>query len=324
MAPVQQGGCVHAAWNGSNKYLFHCPGNDAKPVSIPKATAASELVFRKNRDIVVLNDMAGGDVWLVNQNMMLVNNWDDLTVDQKNAENADKDSSDPNVVNTLPDRTKPNRPPVAEPDQFGVRAGSTTLLPVLYNDSDPDGDVLTVRDSAAEIKAGTLQTVYGGTGLQLVVPGRTPRPARNPSATPTTTAAAAPTKGAVSVRVVPESENSEPVSLRPTTMVVAQGQTISQNVLADMIDPDGDSIFLVGATSGEETGQVKFTPDGELSYTDDGSSNGLRTVTIKVSDTRSIVEKKIKSASSPPGECRPWPTPTTSAWWRGQKPLWRR
>ena len=93
---------------------------------------------------MVLNDTAGGDVWLVNQNLMLVNNWDDLTVDQKNADNADKDSSDPNVVNTLPDRTKPNRPPLAEPDQFGVRAGSTTLLPVLYNDSDPDGDVLTV------------------------------------------------------------------------------------------------------------------------------------------------------------------------------------
>ena len=293
IAPVQQGGCVHGAWNGSNQYLFHCPGSDSKPVSIPKATAGSDLVFRKNRDVVVLNDTAGGDVWLVNQNLMLVNNWDDLTVDQKNAENADKDSSDPNVVNTLPDRTKPNRPPLAEPDQFGVRAGSTTLLPVLYNDSDPDGDVLTVRDSASEIKAGTLQTVYGGTGLQLVVPPGAP--AGTESFTYTNDDGRGGTAtGTVSVRVVPETENSGPVSLRATTMVVAQGQTISQNVLADMIDPDGDNIFLVGATSAEETGQVKFTPDGELSYTDDGSSTGMRTVTIKVSDTREIVEKTIK------------------------------
>ncbi|MFQ4149693.1 Ig-like domain-containing protein [Arthrobacter sp. LAPM80] len=304
IAPVQQAGCVHAAWNGSNKYLFHCPGNDSKPISIPKATAASEVVFRKNRDVVVLNDMAGGDVWLVNENMMLVNNWDDLKVDQKNAENADKESSDPNVVNTLPDRTKPNRPPVAAPDTFGVRAGATTLLPVLYNDSDPDGDVLTVRESAARIKAGTLQTVYGGTGLQLVVPadaapgtesfGYTADDGRGGTA-----------QGSVSVRVVPESENSAPVSMRPTTMVVAQGQSITQNVLADMIDPDGDSIFLVGATSGEETGQVKFTPDGELTYTDDGSSNGLRTVTVKVSDTRSIVEKKITVSVKPAGGVPP-------------------
>ncbi|POH60607.1 Ig-like domain-containing protein [Arthrobacter glacialis] len=304
VAPVQQDGCVHAAWNGSNTYLFHCPGSDSKPISVPKATAASDLVFRKNRDVVVLNDMAGGDVWLVNQNMLLVNNWDDLTVDQKNAENADKDSSDPNVVNTLPDRTKPNRPPLADPDQFGVRAGSTTLLPVLYNDSDPDGDVLTVRDSAASIKAGTLQTVYGGTGLQLVVPEGAPAGTETFGYT-NDDGRGGTAKGSVSVRVVPDSENTEPISMRPTTMVVAQGQTISQNVLADMIDPDGDSIFLVGATSGEETGQVKFTPDGELSYTDDGSSNGLRTVIIEVSDTRSIVEKKINISVKPAGGVPP-------------------
>ncbi|MHA7306141.1 Ig-like domain-containing protein [Arthrobacter sp. TMN-49] len=304
LAPVQQGGCVHAAWNGSNKYLFHCSGDDTKPISIPKATAASELVFRKNRDVVVLNDMAGGDVWLVNQNMMLVNNWDDLTVDQKNAENADKDSSDPNVVNTLPDRTKPNRPPIAEPDQFGVRAGSTTLLPVLYNDSDPDGDVLTVRDSADSIKAGALQTVYGGTGLQLVVPAEAPTGTESFSYT-NDDGRGGTDKGTVNVRVVPESENAQALSMRATTMVVAQGQTISQNVLADMIDPDGDSIFLVGATAVEDTGQVKFTPDGELSYTDDGSSNGLRTVVIKVSDTRSIVEKKIRISVKPAGGVPP-------------------
>lgn len=308
IAPVQQDGCVHGAWNGSNKYLFHCPGSDgggeSKPVSIPKATAASDLVFRENRGVVVLNDMAGGDVWLVNNNMRLVNNWDDLSVDQKNAEDADKDSADPNVVNTLPDRTKPNRPPVAEADEFGVRAGSTTLLPVLYNDSDPDGDVLTVRDSATDIKAGSLQTVYGGTGLQLVVPPDAPASTESFSYTNDDGRGGA-DQGTVNVRVVPEAENAEPVSMRATTMVVAQGQTISQNVLADMIDPDGDSIFLVGATAEEDTGQVKFTPDGELSYTDDGSSNGLRSVTIKVSDTRSIMEKKIQISVKPEGGVPP-------------------
>ncbi|WP_269939445.1 Ig-like domain-containing protein [Arthrobacter sp. HY1533] len=304
IAPVQQGGCVHAAWNGSNQYLFHCSGGDSKPVSIPKATAASQLVFRKNRDNVVLNDVAGGDVWLVNQNLLLVNNWDDLTTDTKNAEDADKDSTDPNVVNTLPDRTKPNRPPVAEPDSFGVRAGSTALLPVLYNDSDPDGDVLTVRDSATEINAGTLQAVYGGTGLQIAVPADAPGGTESFSYT-ADDGRGGTDEGTVSVRVVPEAENSKPVSMRPTTMVVAQGQTITQNVLADMIDPDGDSIYLVGATSGEDTGQVKFTPDGELSYTDDGSSNGLRTVTVKVSDTREVAEKQIKVNVKPAGGVPP-------------------
>ncbi|MFC8302228.1 Ig-like domain-containing protein [Specibacter sp. NPDC057265] len=304
IAPVQQDGCVHAAWNGSNQYLFYCPGQDGKPVSIPQATAASKLVFRKNRGNVVLNDMAGGDVWLVNQNMLLVNNWDGLTVDQQNAKDADKDSTDPNVVNTLPDRTKPNRPPLAEADQFGVRAGGTTLLPVLYNDSDPDGDVLTVRDSAGSIAAGTLQTVYGGTGLQITVPADAPTGTESFSYTADDGRGGTAT-GNVSIRVVPETENTEPASMRATTMVVAQGQTIAQNVLADMIDPDGDSIYLVGATSKEETGQVKFTPDGELNYSDDGSTNGMKTVTVQVSDTRSIVEKDIKVNVKPAGGVPP-------------------
>ncbi|MCC9067080.1 Ig-like domain-containing protein [Arthrobacter cryoconiti] len=304
IAPVLQDGCVHAAWNGSNKYLHHCPGQEDKVVAVPKAGGQSELVFRQNRDVVVLNDTAGGDVWLVNQNLLLVNNWQDLTTDQKNADNADKESADPNVVNTLPDRTKPNRPPEAVADSFGVRAGSTTLLPVLYNDSDPDGDVLTISENAPSIKAGTLQTVYGGTGLQLVVPASAAPGTESFSYTASDGrggTAAAP----VSVRVVAESENSAPVSLRPTTVVVAQGASISQNVLADMIDPDGDEIYLVGATAGDATGQVKFTPNGELTYIDNGEDSGPKTVTIKVSDTRAITEKTIQVSVKPAGGVPP-------------------
>ena len=34
------------------------------------------------------------------------------------------------------------KPPVAEPDAFGVRADSLVTLPVLMNDHDPNEDVL--------------------------------------------------------------------------------------------------------------------------------------------------------------------------------------
>ncbi|MDD0857237.1 hypothetical protein NHF46_04490 [Arthrobacter alpinus] len=153
VAPVVQNGCVHAAWSGANKYALSCDGT-GDLVDIPKASAKSEFVFRKNRDVVVLNDVNTGNVWLVNQNMLLVNNWDDLKTDLKKADNADKESADPNVVSTLPDRTKPNRPPEAAPDSFGVRAGRTTILPVLFNDSDPDGDVLTVGSPTSSLPLG--------------------------------------------------------------------------------------------------------------------------------------------------------------------------
>lgn len=301
-APVVQDGCVHAAWSGANKYTLACNGT-GELVDIPKAAANSEFVFRKNRNVVVLNDVNSGNVWLVNQNMLLVNNWDDLKTELKNAENADKESADPNVVSTLPDRTKPNRPPEAAPDSFGVRAGRTTILPVLFNDSDPDGDVLTVEPPSATPSFGAVASIYDGTGLQLAVPeGQngagnfqyTANDGREGTAT-----------GSVDVRVVPESENTPPRSMRETILVVEQGQTMKQNVLTDWIDPDGDDIFLNGAVSDDGSAVIKTTPDGELSYADDGENVGMKTMTVSVSDGRDITEMKLKVNIKPSGGVPP-------------------
>lgn len=291
IAPVVQGDCIHAAWSGANKYLHSCAGS-GDLVDISKATGQSSFVFRKNRDVVVLNDVNGGSVWLVNQNMLLVNNWDDLKTDLKNAENSDKESADPNVVNTLPDRTKPNRPPTAEADSFGVRAGKTTILPVLFNDSDPDGDVLTAEPPAKDPEVGAVQSIYGGTGLQInVAVGATGSSTFNYTANDGRGGTA---QGSVAVRVVPASENSAPKPMRQSTMVVESGQSMSQNILSDWIDPDGDDIFLVGAVPGDSTATIKTSPDGELKYTDDGESSGIKTVTVSVSDGQLVTEEQIK------------------------------
>ncbi|MCU6480126.1 Ig-like domain-containing protein [Arthrobacter sp. A2-55] len=304
IAPVQQDGCIHAAWSGVNQYLHFCAGAGAKTAPIPKAGGQSRMVFRQNRDVVVLNDTNGGDVWLVNQNMMLVNNWDDIQANQNKSNDPNKDSTDPNVVNTLPDRTKPNRPPVAVADTFGVRAGATTILPVLYNDSDPDGDVLTVRGVTDKLAMGELQVIYGGTGLQLAVPPGT-KPGTESFSYTADDGRGGSAQATVTVRVVPDTENAAPVSLRATSMVVVQGQAISQNVLADMSDPDGDNVFLVGAKAGDDTAQVKFSPDGELTYIDNGQTTGPKTVTVTVSDNRAVTEKKITVTVKPRGGVPP-------------------
>lgn len=292
IAPIQQGGCIHAAWSGANQYMFFCAGADPVAKPIPNTSAQTRLVFRQNRDVVVLNDTAGGNVWLVNDNLKLVNNWDDLKADLNKADDPNKDSADPNVVNTLPDRTQPNRPPEAKDDTYGVRSGSTAILPVLYNDSDPDGDVLTVTGVEGNLTIGSIESIYGGTGLQLVVPAGAPQISESFTYTANDGRGGTAT-ASVNVRVVPTSENSEPVSLRPSNMVVVQGQSMTQNVLTDMIDPDGDDLFLVGAVAGDDSGEVQFTPDGNLSYLDNGQSSGAKTATITVSDNRTTVEKKI-------------------------------
>ncbi|ALE05214.1 hypothetical protein AL755_06530 [Arthrobacter sp. ERGS1:01] len=302
VAPVVQGACVHAAWSGANKYVRSCDGA-GQLTDIPKAGGQSAFVFRKNRDVVVLNDVNSGNVWLVNQNLMLVNNWDDLKADLKKADNADKDSADPTVVNTLPDRTKPNRPPIATPDEFGVRAGKTTILPVLFNDSDPDGDVLTVEAPAVNPSVGAVQSIYGGTGLQISVPD-----GKRGSGTfgyLANDGRGGRDRADVTVRVVPPGENSAPRSMRDSTLVVEQGQTASLNVLSDWIDPDGDDIFLTGAVSDDGSASIKTSPDGVLKYTDDGEKTGQKTMTISVSDGQAITERKVKVRVLPGGTVPP-------------------
>lgn len=115
--------------------------------------------------------MNSGSVWLVNQNMQLVNNWDDVVPPKNQSDDQDQESADNNTINVLPDRTKPNRPPETKPDEFGVRPGRTSILSVLDNDSDPDGDVLTASVGAnGPPKMGALENIYGGSAFQIKVP----------------------------------------------------------------------------------------------------------------------------------------------------------
>ncbi|MDD0857248.1 Ig-like domain-containing protein [Arthrobacter alpinus] len=88
---------------------------------------------------------------------------------------------------------------------------------------------------------------------------------------------------------------------------------MSQNVLTDWIDPDGDDIFLTGAVSDDESAVIKTTPDGELKYTDDGEEAGMKSMTITVSDGVDSTEKKIKVNVKTAGTVPLLPTRTSSA-----------
>ncbi|KUM37796.1 hypothetical protein AR539_07840 [Arthrobacter sp. EPSL27] len=304
-APVQLGGCVHAAWSGANKYVRDCvdDAND-KNVDVPKASASPSYVFRVNRDLVVLNDVNSGNVWLVNQNMQLVNNWDDVIPPKETSDDADKDSADEVQQTVLPDRTKPNSAPTVKPDTFGVRAGKTTILPVLDNDTDPDGDILTVR-APEPIGSGLLAPIYGSTGFQVSVPA-------DKTGSETFKYSADDGRGLsastdVTLNIIPAGENSAPRQKpnRNTTLVVQSGKLVSQNILTDWIDPDGDDLYVVSAASSDPRDQVKARPDGLLSFQDSGSEPGRKVLTVTVSDGQSSTEGKITVDVRAPGALPP-------------------
>ena len=304
-APVQLGTCTYGAWSGANKYIRECSNEaDNRRADVPKASASPSYVFRVNRDLVVLNDVNSGNVWMVNQNMQLVNNWDDVIPPQQTSDDADKDSADEVQQTVLPDRSKPNTPPVAKPDAFGVRAGKTTLLPVLDNDADSDGDVLTVSADQA-VRSGALAPVYGGTGFQISVPAEQ-------SGAETFKYSVDDGRGGtgaanVDLRIVPFGENNAPQQKpnRNNALVVQSGKIANQYILSDWIDPDGDDIFAVAASSSDPADQVRIRPDGLLTFQDSGAGPGKKTISVTVSDGALSTEGRISVDVRAPGALPP-------------------
>ncbi|MDQ0757089.1 Ig-like domain-containing protein [Arthrobacter sp. B3I4] len=306
-APVQLGGCMHAAWSGANKYVRDCENDaDDKTVAVPKASASPSYVFRVNRDLVVLNDVNSGNVWLVNQNMLLVNNWDDVIPPKNQSNDQDQESADNNTINILPDRTKPNRPPETKPDAVGVRPGRTTVLSVLDNDSDPDGDVLTASLAGNGAKSGSMESIYGGTAFQITVPADA-KPGTETIGYNAADGRGLSAGGSIALSVVGPEENKPPLFKRgePTTLLVEQGKSVSQNILTDWTDPDGDDLVLMDAKADNDQDQVKVRRDGLLSYQDSGAAPGKKTVTVTVWDGRATTTGKVTVNVQPPGALQP-------------------
>ncbi|MUK03187.1 tandem-95 repeat protein [Vibrio cholerae] len=305
IAPVQLNGCIHAAWTGSAEYLRQCRNDaDDDAGAIPSLGARAELVFRTNRDVVILNDLAGGNVWLVQQDMVLVDNWDEIIPPPEENDEEDQESADENPLDTLPDRTGENRPPVAEDDAFGVRPGRTTLLPVLDNDSDPDGDVLTVTLQGENPSVGTVQPVYDSTGLQVVVPDDAV-PGRHTFGYRIDDGRGGTDTANVQLDVRSDSTNDAPSPKRVTRLTIEQGATITANILSDWQDPDGDDLFLRSATVGVEGDQVRTRDDGQLTFRDAGGTLGRKEVTVQVSDGRDTSEGTVLLDVQPSGNVPP-------------------
>lgn len=278
--PVYAAGCAYGAWSGSGRFVRDCPGEkDDLVQDVPGVDATSDLRFRVNRDVVVLNDVFGGAAWMASDSMQRVDNWQDITPPEGEGE-EEEETTEETVQTTLPERTDVNTPPIAQDDDYGVRPGRTTVLPVLDNDTDADGDVLVA--SVSEVPGfGKVEPIHNGAALQITVPDDatgsttfryTADDGRDGEATAT-----------VTVTVHPADVNSPPVQKRVTPITVESGGTASYNVLPDWIDPDGDDIFLldVAPDGGDE---ADFTSDGQITYRAIGGAQGRKDVPARVSD----------------------------------------
>ncbi|MDR5700006.1 Ig-like domain-containing protein [Agromyces aerolatus] len=307
-APVRVGACAHGAWADAGRYLAACDDTEPRGIDLEQSTAGARLEFRVNRDVVVLNNLANGDSWLVDSDLRLVDNWEEVTPPEETDElEGEEKSSQQTFEDTLAERTEVNRPPVARDDDYGVRPGRTTVIEVLENDTDPDGDVLTIAaTNGVPEGAGTLDLIDGGRALQFT-------PAEGAAGTTSFRYTADDGRGgvaeaSVNLRIVPDSENAPPVAMRNGAVSVEQGQHISYNLLADWNDPDGDDLFLVDAspTGGDV---VRSSPDGYVTFEHKSAELGLKEVAYTVSDGRASASGTFTVDVKPTGSLNPVGTP---------------
>ncbi|SKC34984.1 Ig-like domain-containing protein [Krasilnikoviella flava] len=284
--PVQLGECVYGAWSVSGQVVRDCPGTDADEDTVLEGIGTdTNLVYRVNRDVIVLNDVVNGTLWMAADEFQKVDDWDLTIPEDAEGEKTESEETTPEQVDQfVADRDKKNRPPQAEDDTFGVRAGGTTVLNVLGNDIDPDGDVMTASVDGDVDGDIDVDRVLDGAALQADVPADATGSATftyqvDDGRDGTDTAK-------VTVEVVPESENDPPTQSGKPVLRVGQDGTGSVKVLPYFKDPDGDDLFLSHASTADPKDEVRSRPDGTVEFRDGGSATGRKIVDITVSDSR--------------------------------------
>ena len=279
-APVRHEGCSYGAWTGSGAYMRACDDPSAnKQMVVDTLTTAREIVFRTNRKAIVLNDVAQGSVWLPDSNMVLMDNWDEV---ENQLEETEEEQDSPELTNEIadPQQREENTPPEAVDDDFGIRPGRSTVLPVLDNDSDLDGDVLTAAPTSAPAW-GTISVARGGRALQ--ISGVDANQTGSTSFSYEASDGQATASARVQVTIHPYSQNAAPNQLRASTVKIGANAQIQYQALSDWRDPDGDPIYLKNAEAPEGL-SVSFSEDGSLTITDEGSAPGPKTVVLTVAD----------------------------------------
>ncbi len=292
--PVDVDGTVHAAWLAPGEARGALWSSDGTAVDLDYGGEALPErivpVLRTNGSRAILNESRSGWVWDVPTGLLLASSqgW------EQESEPTDADSTG----EVAQEPTTPE-PPVAEDDALGVREGRQVRLPVLLNDHDPNGDVLTIVADEVEGPDADFATVrVGDDGQSLVADVAA-------GATGSATLSYVVTDGtaddglrsdpaSVTLTVSPDGDSAAPVwsgdggvTAWPSPEVVP-GSTVTVDVLRGWVDPDGDPLYVAGATTEAEHGAVTVTPQGRLTFhhTDASATQGATAaVEVTVADS---------------------------------------
>lgn len=178
---------------------------------------------------------------------------------------------------TIDVRPAANGAPVLAPDTAVTTKNTSVVIDVLANDTDPDGDLLSVRVVSTPLN-GAATVNPGGT--------ITYTPSAGFVGTDTFVYQADDGKGGVEEETVTVTVTAGP-NLAPVaaddTAATQNGTPVVIAVLANDTDADGDTLS-VSAAGPASSGIVAVNPNGTVTYTPDAGFSGTDTFTYTVSD----------------------------------------
>ena len=191
--------------------------------------------------------------------------------------------------------TVTNPPPLAANDVATTSEDTLVNIPVLANDSDPDGDLLTV--SLASAANGTVVIRPDGT-IDYT-------PNANFNGTDTITYTISDGNGGTStatVTVTVSAQNDAPVAVNDATST-DEDTPVTISILANDSDLDGNLLTVTLATSPD--GTVVINPNGTITFTPMPNFNGVATISYTISDGQggfdtAIVEVIVRPVNDPP------------------------
>ncbi|EDL69539.1 calx-beta domain family [Vibrio campbellii HY01] len=275
-------------------YLNTLRGNETSPAVEPAAPVAGDDIVQTDEDSAIIIDVLANDEDADSENLFI----ESATVPEEQgtveiedgkliftpAEDFNGDADITYVVSDgeLEDEASVtvtvnplNDAPVANDDSAATDEDTPVTIDVLPNDTDVDGDTLTIVNASVPADQGTVKIVDG----KLVF---TPADDFNGEATISYTVSDGELEDSAQVSVTVNPVNDAPVA-NDDSAVTDEDTPVTIDVLTNDTDVDGDTLTIVNASVPDDQGKVEIV-DGKLVFTPADDFNGEATISYTVSD----------------------------------------
>ncbi|MCR9548412.1 tandem-95 repeat protein [Vibrio antiquarius] len=285
---------IETSGDGSNKPLTNSPvtlsaiEEDSDPITIITEELLSNVDIDDADTLIVTNvTIESGNGTLIDNNdgsWTYIPEADDDTEVSFSYDIIDDDGGVINGTANL-DIKPVNDAPIATNDAIQTDEDSQVVIDVLANDSDIEGDDLSITSASVSEEQGIVEIVDG----KLVF---TPAENFNGNATISYTISDGELEDEAQVSVTVNSVNDAPIALNDAT-ITEEDTSVTIDVLPNDTDIDGDALSIESASVPKEQGTVEVV-NGKLVFTPAENFNGDAEITYTVTDGSLTDEATVK------------------------------